>query len=114
MRKNSVRRYIRILSLAAFSACLILINVFGNSPPIATAAAGTNETINYQARLLTGTGAVVPDGTYNIQFKIYCGGDGTIGTLAADCTNATQENLLWTETRESTNKVTVKNGFFSK
>lgn len=80
----------------------------------AEAAAGTNETINYQARLLTQSGAVVADGTYNIEFKIYCGGDGVIGTVVNnDCTNSTNEDLLWTETREGVNKVTVKNGFFS-
>src|SRR5688572_30745808 len=58
-------------------------------------SAGVNETINYQARLLNLSGAVVPDGAYNVQFKIYCGGDGVIGSVTdADCTNSTQEDLL--------------------
>lgn len=105
------------LRWAVLLACLILL-AFGTwlvqQPRQAEAVPGINETINYQARLLSQTGAVVPDGTYNIRFKIYCGGDGVLGTVVdGDCTNGTQEDLLWTETRESGNKVTVKNGFFS-
>lgn len=68
-------------------------------------ATGINEQINFQGRLLTSTGAVVPDGTYNIRFKIYQDGDGVLG--------GGDESLKWTETRESGNKVTVKNGYFS-
>jgi hypothetical protein len=68
-------------------------------------AAGINEQVNFQGRLLTSTGAVVPDGTYNIRFKIYQDGDGVLG--------GGDESLKWTETRESGNKVTVKNGYFS-
>ena len=48
---------------------------------------------------------MVPDGLYNIEFKIYQDGDGAIG--------GGDETLKWTETRESGNKVQVKNGFFS-
>ncbi len=55
----------------------------------------------------------MPDGFYNIEFKIYCGGDGTLGSTSADCTSSTTEHLLWTETRVSTDKVQVKNGYFS-
>ena len=35
-----------------------------------TATAQTN-TLNFQGRLLTNTGTLVPDGTYNIEFKLY-------------------------------------------
>ena len=58
--------------------------------PVAQAAVGTNQTINYQGRLLTAGGAVVPDGTYNVQFKIYQDGAGT----AAGDPGGT---LMWTE-----------------
>ena len=34
-------------------------------------AVSNTTTLNFQARLLTSAGAVVPDGTYNIDFKIY-------------------------------------------
>lgn len=70
-----------------------------------SAAAGINETINYQARLLTASGAVVPDGSYNIEFKIYQDGDGVLG--------GGDETLKWTETRTGSNKVLVKNGYLS-
>ena len=71
----------------------------------ATAAAGVNEQINYQGRLLTNTGAVVPDGNYNIEFKIYQDGNGVLG--------GGDETLLWTESRVGGNQVLVRNGYFS-
>jgi hypothetical protein len=72
------------------------------------AIAGTTKTINFQGRLLTASGAVVPDGNYNIQFKIYQGGAGT----AAGNPGGT---LDWTETytNGSSNGVEVKDGFLS-
>lgn len=74
-------------------------------PHPARAVSGINEQLNYQARLLDSTGAVVPDGTYNMEFKIYQDGDGVLG--------GGDETLKWTETRTSTDKVTVTNGYFS-
>ncbi len=71
----------------------------------ARAAPGTNQQLNYQARLLSSQGAVVPDGLYNIEFKIYQDGNGVLG--------GGDETLEWTETRSGVNKVTVKNGYFS-
>jgi hypothetical protein len=71
--------------------------------------AGINEQLNYQARLLTSTGAVVPDGTYNIEFKIYQDGDGCVGGGSSPCSGT----LKWTETRTDADKITVKNGYFS-
>ncbi len=66
---------------------------------------GINEQVNYQGRLLTSTGAVVPDGTYNIEFRIYQDGNGVLG--------GGDETLKWTETRTGGNKVQIKNGYFS-
>jgi hypothetical protein len=65
--------------------------------PVATAA--PNNTVNFQARLLTNTGALVPDGNYHVEFKIYSQASG--GTLH------------WTETRTTGNLVAVKNGYIS-
>ena len=72
------------------------------------AAPNTNKTINFEGRLLTSAGAVVPDGNYNVQFKIYQDGTGT----AAGNPNGT---LKWTETHKTGNgtAVEVKNGFLS-
>jgi FtsH-binding integral membrane protein len=43
--------------------------------PVQTFAA-TNGTINFQARLEANTGAIVPDGTYNVEFKLYSASSG--------------------------------------
>src|SRR3990167_8010566 len=81
------------------------LTIFNRGPSKIHQSIGTNEQINYQARLLTPTGAVVPDGSYNIEFKIYQDGDGVMG--------GGDETLKWTETRIGGNKVLVKNGYFS-
>lgn len=75
----------------------------------AQAATTTNRTMAFQGRLLTAAGAVVPDGYYNMQFKIYQGGTGTAAGNPGG-------ELKWTETRTNngTNAgVQVKSGFFS-
>jgi len=75
----------------------------------AHAVQSTNRTISFQGRLQTKEGAVVADGNYNVQFKIYQGGDGT----AVGNPNGT---LNWTETHANTTEtegIQVKNGYFS-
>ena len=49
----------------------------------ATATAAPSDTLNFQARLASANGAIVPDGYYNIDFKLY--------------TAATGGTALWTE-----------------
>lgn len=68
----------------------------------------TNKTINFEGRLLTAAGAVVPDGNYNLQFKIYQDGAGSAAGNPGG-------SLKWTEsyTNGSGNGVEVKNGFMS-
>jgi hypothetical protein len=54
--------------------------------PSTQAATGINSQLNFQGRLLTASGAVVPDGDYNMQFKIYCDGNGdTTGSDPGSC-----------------------------
>ncbi|HEX5456580.1 MAG TPA: hypothetical protein VFW77_04400, partial [Candidatus Saccharimonadales bacterium] len=57
--------------------------------------AATSSTINFQARLLSNSGALVPDGFYNAQFKLYSASSG--GTAQ------------WTETYYDSNGVTAGN-----
>jgi len=64
-----------------------------------TVSAATSSTLNFQGRLLTNTGGMVPDGSYNIEFKIY-----DAATLGLN---------LWTENRTGGSAVTVRNGYFS-
>lgn len=96
----------RPLVIALILALIIwLLYVF--TPPV-SANPGVNEQINFQGRLFTEEGATVPDGFYNIQFKIYSGGDGQ----DEDNPSGT---LLWTEDHLNDNDegVTIQNGFLS-
>src|SRR5665647_348904 len=76
------------------------------------AATGVSQQINFQGRLLNSQGATVPDGYYNIQFKIYQDGDGQ---SAANATGSPAGSLKWTESDLNANSqgVEVKNGFLS-
>jgi hypothetical protein len=60
-----------------------------------SAGAAPNNTINFQARLLTNTGALVADGSYSVQFNLYSQSSG--GTS------------LWNETQS----ITAKNGYLT-
>ncbi|MGH7156500.1 MAG: Kelch repeat-containing protein [Candidatus Saccharimonadales bacterium] len=86
----------------------VLVVLLSSSAPVAHALTADN-TLNFQARLLTSGGAVVPDGNYNIDFKIY-NADGTTGTVGT-CTGA----CLWEETWTNAggHGVPVVNGYFS-
>lgn len=78
----------------------------------AHATAGINQQINFQGRLLTSAGATVPDGIYNIQFKIYQDGDGL---SVGNTTGSPAGSLKWTESwlNNTSQGVTVINGFMS-
>lgn len=102
----SQRRTLQFAGL--LTLCVALITTLFLSV-VASAAPGVNQTLSFQGRLLDSQGSVVPDGYYNIQFKIYQDGTGT----AAGNPNGT---LKWTETRVNagTNSgVLVKNGYLS-
>lgn len=75
-----------------------------------TATAATSSTLNFQARLMAGTGAIVPDGNYNIEFKLYNAASSS-GSSQGACTG--DSNCLWTETRTSANVVRVANGYLT-
>src|SRR5580704_14737089 len=78
----------------------------------AHAATGINQEINFQGRLLNSAGATVPDGYYNIEFKIYQDGDGQ---TAGDATGSPAGSLKWTEDYLNANSQGVKviNGYLS-
>jgi hypothetical protein len=91
-----------LLGLAVFLGVLATV-----AAPVATAATSSN--LNFQARLLTNTGAVVPDGNYNIEFKIYTadGVTGSQGSCSGSC--------VWMESRTVAGGTSVQviNGYFS-
>lgn len=64
---------------------------------VAQAANTMPTTMNFQGRLTDATGNVVANGSYNVRFTIY---------------NASSA-AIWTETRETTNRVTVSGGLFN-
>lgn len=104
-----VRRH--VLSLTALSLLFVALFTTIIFNHVTHATAGINRTINFQGRLFTDQGDVVPDGYYNMQFKIYQDGDGqTVGTTGTPA--GTPE---WTETRlnNAGKGVQVKNGFLS-
>jgi len=103
---NCWRRQAQFMMLGVIFIALIATSVATVVQP-QRAVAASNNNLNFQARLQTASGAVVPDGEYNIQFKLY--DDDTSGSL------------LWSEswydsngaTAGNDNRLLVKNGYFS-
>lgn len=63
--------------------------------------------INFQGKIVLSSNSTnIPNGTYNMEFKIYSGGDGVLG--------GGDETLLWTEDhlRSSGTGVTITDGIF--
>ncbi len=76
--------------LAVFGVfSLVLVQL--HTTPVASAAAAN--TVNFQARLQSASGAIVPDGTYNIEFKLYSG-DTCRPTTGTGCTQEWTEHYL--------------------
>ncbi|MDB5160557.1 MAG: exported protein of unknown function [Candidatus Saccharibacteria bacterium] len=104
------RRYaLRVAMILALCVALTTTLLFGIISQPTHALAGTNSTISFQGRLLDASGYVVPDGNYNIQFKIYQDGTGT-------ATGNPDGTLKWTENyvnNGGTSGVQVKNGYLS-
>lgn len=90
------------------SAAALLFATTNLAGPQKAKAQTPNTTVNYQARILTSAGALVPDGNYNVEFKIY--DDVSAGATAQGvCTG----NCLWVETRTGADVVRVVNGYIS-
>lgn len=100
----------RILQIAGLLALCVALTTTLFFSIISRAAPGVNQIIGFQGKLLDANGNTVPDGSYNIQFKIYEGGTGT------EAGNPNGE-LVWTESYvnngSSTGAVAVKNGLLS-
>jgi hypothetical protein len=96
------------IAIAITLLAVTLLGVFSGFTDTRVYAQTPNTTINYQARVLLSSGALVPDGDYHIEFKIY--DDVSAGTTAQGvCTG----NCLWNETRSTGNLVRVVNGYVS-
>ncbi len=95
--------FIKIRSYLVIFGALLLSCIF-IVPEMVSAAVGINETVSFQGKLVNSDGTNVTNGDYNLEFKIYQGGDGIPG--------GGDETLKWTETRTGSNKVTVTDGIF--
>ncbi len=84
-----------VIFVLVMSPLLGAVYTYTRAGESARVYAASSSTLNFQARLMSSNGALVNDGTYSIQFKLY---DAVSG--------GTNE---WTETQT----VTVKNGYFS-
>lgn len=95
-----------VLPVGVVAICLLFTH------SAAQAAPGVNQQVNFQGRLLNAQGATVPDGYYNIEFKIYQDGDGQ---SAGNTTGSPAGVLKWTESHLNANSqgVMVKNGYLS-
>jgi hypothetical protein len=62
-----------VASLAVGTFLLSLV------PGQAHASTGTNQEISFEGKVVTAAGINIPDGTYNMEFKIYSGGTNTGG-----------------------------------
>ena len=71
------KRFSRLRGIAVVALMTMTLSVLYLSfvtPPKAYAT--TNATLNFQARLESSSGAIAPDGTYNIEFKLYSASSG--------------------------------------
>src|ERR1035441_6953041 len=94
---------------------LVVVGLLGASSQTANASpAAVGSTINFQGRLLSNAGAVMADGTYNMEFKLYKNGDGVLAGDAQDGA-VPAGTSLWTEDwlEHNSTGVVVKNGYFS-
>lgn len=115
-------RQISIRLALTFKVFILFVLVFFTSLAVYTytrtidptkAYAATSSTLNFQGRLLSSSGNVVPDGNYNLEFKIYDGGTNGGPVGAGELNSGT---LLWIETRDfpgTDDRVRVVNGYFS-
>lgn len=106
-------RAYRTLIVSAGLVVLIILPCIVTTLP---ASATTSSTLNFQARLETSSGAIVPDGNYNVEFKLYDTSTVTGTPDQGACTyngGTTDPDCLWVETRTGGNQVRVVNGYLT-
>lgn len=110
MIKTKVNRPVIFFRVILFAIVSLLSVVCSFAATQQKAEAVTSSTINFQARLLTAAGATVPDGTYNVEFKLYNAASSS-GSSQGSCSG--DSACVWVETRSSGNKVRVVNGYLT-
>ncbi len=101
------------LAFSVFAVILAIVSslTIYTQVGVGTVNAATNSTINFQARLLSNTGALIPDGNYHIEFKIYDSASGGASAQGVCSGDSSTDDCWWRETRTTGNLVTVKNGY---
>ncbi len=87
--------------LAVLTGTLVTISVLAgltaslaaNLVQPARANATAADTINFQARLESANGAIVPDGNYNVEFKLYSGSSGGTALWTEDYLNSSSQGI---------------------
>jgi hypothetical protein len=98
-RKLALNVSIRHILAAFFAVAGFLFVSFVFGAPTAEAAQTVPYKINFQGRLTNSSGNAMADGQYNVKFRLYSVASGG--------------SPVWTELRETTNRVQVTNGLFS-
>lgn len=98
---RNIGRTVRRTLVALVLATLVVTGFFVFSSPSAMAATTLPTKMNFQGRLASSSGSIMPNGTYNMRFRIYNASTG--GTVQ------------WSEDRlvSASQGVTVTNGIFS-
>lgn len=98
------RRCAKMLALVALFLFAVSVSAVSGafSYTRGRAYAATSGTLNFQARLLSNTGSLVADGSYNIQFNLYT------QQAPGGSTQWTESNIV-----SAAQGVTVKNGYLS-
>ncbi len=95
-----------------FLLFLFSLGVFYTRAGTPTRVYAASSNLSFQARLLNSAGSIVPDGTYNIEFKLYDSLSAG-GSLQGVCAGGVTDDCLWLETRTGGSKVTVRNGYMN-
>jgi len=97
-------------AFAAIGVFGVLVSMAAVAWPAPGAQATINSAINFQGKLANANGTNIPNGTYNLEFKLYTAGAGCVGGGSSPCGGT----LQWTEDwlRNSSQGVTVTDGIF--
>src|SRR5262245_26372823 len=96
LKRETLPYTLRVNALRVFLVLVVLFTSYlAFKPAPNRVQAATSATMNFQARLLTNSGSVVPDGNYHIEFKIF-NALSSSGSSQGSCSG--DANCVWVET----------------
>ncbi len=98
-KQNTYRSRTVICTLSAALIVVALLSLIFAQVFTQKANAVASTYLNFQARLMNGSGATVPDGNYNVEFKLY---DAETGG-----------SMLWSESYTGADRLRVANGYLT-